>query len=230
MDEVKAMDEVHSSAPIKDFKEIVIKNGKQVIVTISPEDAHENTETIGLLVKEMSIRAFEIGARCYGMMKNNGWAYNWDSLNEYIASLGFGRRHFFNFIRLHRLWTDKIINIIDKCSDVLLKTTHTKLLTVVKHLEQAEDDEQLLSVIHDAHSLSLSDLQKAYGKKKTIMRGIGKLLNLIEREEGKSLKIVAIRNYWTNADSQVWWEELIKSGGQVKLTVEAVDWSELNEE
>ena len=217
-------DLVQETAPRNDFNQTVIKNGKPIVILISPENADKVTKNIGILIKEISLRAFETGAQCDLMLTTHGWAYNHDTLNEYIACLGFGRRHFFNFVRLHRLWETKISRVIDKCVDIMLHTPWTKIITVAKHLENAETDDEIIQVLHDAHVLSESDLAIAYGKAKPVLNiPDGKFYKIVDRGHGRyDITLSDCRLSW-QVDGQIWWQTFQRSGGRIKGCIEALD-------
>lgn len=201
-----------------------------VVATISPEEAHKTVKNIGVLMKEVSLRVFELGAQCTRMLETKGWVYNWDSLNAFIADLGFGRKTFFNYVRLNRLWQSKISRVINRpnCMDIMLTTPYYKILTVASHLEEAQSDDEIIQVLHNANKLSLSDLAIAYGKRAVEFRGRGKLYRIIDQNtQLYDITISSAKIHWGQADPQIYCREAAKLGWIVDFIVKIVNPEEL---
>ena len=212
-----------------DFKTTVVKNEKSIVITMTPERADELYKAHQRLNMEIGLRVYEKGAIYEEFLEKRGYYYNWNSLNEFVADLKCGRKTFFNYIRLYRLWKSVLARIFDLYPE-LIGIPHTRILDVIHHIEKAETDDEILEILHNAKELSSSDLALAYSKSKVILRFTdGNPYRITNKSKDRyDITISDCRIIWTQADGQVW-QHIFRGSGRVKGHIEALDIKEMEE-
>ena len=136
--------------------------------SLSPEEATEINLRIKQRMAEMTINAFELGHDFAYMRDTRGWfALGEQNFDSWIASLGFKRRTVYNFMKLDELWEKKLKFVIAEHQGILLNTHYSKILMLQKEILQAETTDDVANLIHQAFTLSRSDIAEEKRDKET---------------------------------------------------------------
>ena len=172
---------------------------------ISSKTAYETDVYIKRLLTEMTNSAFKLGAALQWMKNSKAYtSLGYEYWEEYIKSLHHHRASIYNYLKVNRMWEERlkqITNKYDEYKPVVYGIGYSNLLAI-SHiiLDRNEDsgqwkydDAQVMEWLHTAHTNSREDIRELLGRNVNGIRGIAKLHKIINEPEGIKMVFTSVK-------------------------------------